>query len=46
MFLQQPKNTHAHFGESGIDKIKVFTCLFIAKIGICYMFYYEYGCYD
>lgn len=34
-FLQHAKNAHAHFGQSRIDVIKMFTCLFIAiKISI------------
>lgn len=28
--LQHPRNPRAHFDQSGIDAIKVFTCLFIA----------------
>lgn len=38
LFLQDPKYAHAHLDQSGVDAIKVFTCLFIAiKIDICHV---------
>lgn len=30
LLLQDPKYVHVHFDQSGVDAIKVFTCLLIA----------------
>lgn len=33
-----PQNAHVHCGQSGIDAVRVLTCLFLL--------YNDYGCYD